>query len=161
MFWRKKQTFAPKCLTWFTYSVMIPDQDEHEVTVIGNMVIRNISTSPLTNPMVCIRIHPPEGVRLGGKIGAFTHTALMIDGTSGESWHYYHENWKEHAKKTGEHWLKPNRINQLAPGEQITFESELRFSTAQKEKYALVEGFFYCDELEKGIGTLNNISINF
>lgn len=160
MFWRKKEKLAPNCLTWFIYSVMLPDKDEQEVTIIGNMVIRNIGASLLTNPLICIRIKPFEGVQLGGKIGALTHTALMIDGTNNETWHYFHENWKEHAKKTGEHWLKPNQVRQLEPAQQITFESEFRIPTTLKERCVFVEGFFYCDELEKGIGTLNNISMN-
>lgn len=158
MFWKKKE--KADCLCWFSYTVILPDEDETDVTIIGNMVIRNIGTIPLTNPMICLRIKPPEDVILGGKIGALTHTALMIDGTNSESWHYFHENWKEQSAKTGEHWLKPNRVQQLESGQQITFEHELQFPTTKKEKYILVEGFFYCDEIKDGIGSLNKMSIN-
>ena len=161
MFWRKKEEPVANCLTWFSYAVMLPEMDESEATVIGNMIIKNTGTMPLTNPMICIRITPPENVRLGGKIGALTHTALTIDGTNTESWHYFHDNWKEQAAEKGEHWLKPNHIHILEPGQQISFEKELRISTAKKEKYVLVEGFFYSEEIKNGMRTLNNISINF
>jgi len=160
MIWKKKPKATADCLAWFSYTVMLPDIDEKEVTVIGNMVIRNIGTSALTNPMICKRIKPPQDVLLGGKIGALTHTALMIDGTNTESWHYFHDNWKEQTVKTGEHWLKPNRIQKLEPGQQLTFDYELRISTTKKEKFVLIEGFFYSDEIKNGIGTLNNMSIN-
>lgn len=163
MFWKKKPKETAEASVWFSYTVMLPDMDEDdkEVTVIGNMIIKNTSPhSVLNNPMICIRIKPPEDVRLGGKIGSVTHTALMIDGTNSEAWHYFHENWKEQADKTGEHWLKPNRLQKLEPGEILTFENELRIPTTKKDKFVLVEGFFYCDEIKNGIGTLNNISIN-
>lgn len=163
MFWNKKPKETAEASVWFNYTVMLPDMDEDdkEVTVIGNVIIKNTSSnSVLNNPMICIRIKPPEDVRLGGKIGSVTHTALMIDGTNSEAWHYFHDNWKEQAEKTGEHWLKPNRLQKLEPGEILTFENELRIPTTKKEKFVLVEGFFYCDEIKNGIGTLNNISIN-
>ncbi|MED3552004.1 hypothetical protein [Cytobacillus praedii] len=163
MFWNKKPKETAEACVWFSYAVMLPenDEDDKEVTVIGNMIIKNTGTSVLNTPMICIRIKPPEDIRLGGKIGSVTHTALMIDGTNSEAWHYFHDNWKEQAEKTGEHWLKPNRHLKLEPGEKLSFENELRIPTTKREKFALIEGFFYSDEIKNGIGTLNNISINF
>ena len=99
--------------------------------------------------------------RLGGKIGALTHTALMIDGTNTEAWHYFQENWRKKSVETGEHWLKPNHPHKLEPGENLTFSNEICISTTKEEKFVIVEGFFYCDEIKSGIGTLNNITINF
>lgn len=162
MFWKNKTKETPEVYVWFSYTVMLPDNDEddNEVTVIGNMIIKNTGTSVLNTPMICIRIKPPEDVRLGGKIGSVTHTALMIDGTNSEAWHYFHDNWKELADKTGEHWLKPNRLQNLEPGENLTFEYELRIPTTKREKFVSIEGYFYSDEIKNGIGTLNNISIN-
>ncbi|WP_057767275.1 hypothetical protein [Cytobacillus praedii] len=162
MFWNKKPKETAEACVWFSYTVMLPenDEDDNEVTVIGNMIIKNTGTSVLNTPMICIRIKPPEDVRLGGKIGSVTHTALMIDGTNSESWHYFHDNWKEQAEKTGEHWLKPNRHLKLEPGEKLSFENELRIPTTKREKFVLIEGFFYSEEIKNGIRTLNNISIN-
>lgn len=163
MFWKKKEQVSPEGLVWFSYAVMLPDQaeEETEVTVVGNMIIRNTGNIPLNNPMICIRIKPHQDVHLGGKIGSDKHTALMIDGTNAEVWHYFHEDWKEQTLKTGEHWLKPNHVKTLDPGVNVPFAYELRFSTTKKEKSVLVEGFFYSDELPNGIGTLNNMTINF
>ncbi|WP_374723111.1 hypothetical protein [Peribacillus tepidiphilus] len=163
MFWKKKKHVTAEGLAWFSYAVMLPDMDdeEKEVTVIGNLIIKNTGNTNLNNPMICLRIKPPENVRLGGKIGSLTHTALMIDGTNSEAWHYIDDNWKEKSLENGEHWLKPNHCRQLEPGGSLTFSNELRILTTKKEKFVMVEGFFYCDEIKNGIGALNNITINF
>ncbi|MEH6948249.1 hypothetical protein V7068_14490 [Bacillus sp. JJ634] len=161
MFFKKKEQVKTEGLAWFSYAVMLPDEDEKEVTVIGNMITQNTGNVTLNNPMICIRIKPPQDVHLGGKIGSITHTSLMIDGTNAESWHYFHDNWKETTVETGEHWLKPNQCQQLKPGDNVIFSNELRFSTIKEKKFVIVEGFFYCDEIKNGIATLNNITINF
>lgn len=163
MFWKKKESITAEGVVWFSYAIMLPDMDEddNEVTAIGNFIIRNTGNTPLNNPKICIRLKPPQEVRLGGKIGSDTHTALMIDGTNTEAWHYIYDDWKEKSIETGEHWLKPNHCQQLEPGANLIFANELRFSTTKKEKYIIAEGFFYCDEIIKGIGALNNITINF
>ncbi len=163
MLWKKKEKAITEGLAWFSYSIMLPDLDEGEedITVVGNMIIKNIGTTPLNEPMVCIRIKPPQDARLGGKIGSMTHTALMVDGTNTEAWHYFHDNWQEQTIVTGEHWLKPNHIKKLEPGENLTFANELRILTKNEEKFVLVEGFFYSNEIKNGIATLNKITINF
>ena len=67
MFWNKKPKETAEACVWFSYTVMLPenDEDDNEVTVIGNMIIKNTGTSVLNTPMICIRIKPPEDVRLG------------------------------------------------------------------------------------------------
>lgn len=163
MFWKRKEQLYADGLAWFSYAVMLSDmdEDEREVNVIGNLIIKNTGTETLNNPMICIRTKPPQGVRLGGKIGSVAHTALMIDGTNTEAWHYIDDNWKEKSIETGEHWLKPNNCRQLKPGDNLTFANELRISTTNEEKFVIVEGFLYCDEIKNGIAALNNITVNF
>jgi hypothetical protein len=163
MFWKKKEQLIAEGIAWFNYTVMLPDKDENEteITIIGNLNIRNTSNTPLNNPIICIRIKPSQNVRLGGKIGAVSHTALSIDGTNTEAWHYIHDNWKEKSLETGEYWMKPNQCRQLEPGRNLTFANEIRILTTKKDKFVIVEAFFYCDELINGISALNNITINF
>jgi hypothetical protein len=49
----------------------------------------------------------------------------------------------------------------LEPGEKLTFANELRISTKKEEKFVIVEGFLYCDEINNGIAALNTITVNF
>ncbi|MEK3886286.1 hypothetical protein [Bacillus sp. FSL K6-3431] len=162
MFWKKKEQVNTEGFAWFSYTVMLPDTEdgENEVTVIGNLTIKNTGNVVLNDPRICMRIKPPQGVHLGGKIGSATHTALSIDGTNTEAWHYFQDNWKETTKETGEHWLKPNYCRQLQPNDNLTFANELRISLTQEKKHVIVEGFFYCEEIKNGFSTLNNIMIN-
>lgn len=163
MFWKRKEQENVGGLTWFNYAVMLPDMDEEEreITIIGNFIIKNTGNTTLNNPIICIRTNPPQNVRLGGKIGSVSHTALMIDGTNTESWNYIFDNWKEKSMETGEHILKPNHCRQIKPGENLTFAKELRISTLCEQSFVVIEGYFYCDEMKNGIPALNNITINF
>lgn len=162
MFWRKKDSIKTEGIAWFTYSIMLPDKEEDngDITVLGNLMIRNTGTETLTNPYICLRVKPSENVRLGGKIGSVSHTALTIDGSNSEAWVYIDNNWKEKALETGEHWLKPNNSRQIEPGMNLNFANELRISSGE-EGFAIVEGFFYCDEIKNGLSALNSITVNF
>ena len=64
-----------------------------------------------------------------------------------------HRNWRTLAETKS--------TQKLEPGENLSFAHELRISTTKEEKFVMVEGFFYCDEIKNGIGTLNKITINF
>ena len=163
MFWKRKEESKAEGLVWFRYAIMLPDMEdtESELTIIGNLIIKNTGNKILNNPMICIRTKPTQEVRLGGKIGSEKHTALMVDGTNTESWQYVHDNWKKRTIETGEHWLKPNQCKQLETGESISFAHELRILTNSQEKFLMVDGFFYCEEINSGIPALNNITINF
>ncbi|MBB6445216.1 hypothetical protein [Bacillus benzoevorans] len=163
MFWKKKEQERTEGIAWFSYTVLLPDiaEDENEITVIGNLTFKNTGNTTIHNPFICIRIKPVQDVRLGGKIGAMTHTALTIDGTNTESWHYIHDNWKKTTLETGEHWLKPNHSQFILPNDILTFSNELHISTNKEEKYVTIEGYFYSDEIKNGLTSLNNIIINF
>ncbi|SDN52747.1 hypothetical protein [Bacillus sp. OK048] len=163
MFWKKREQVHAEALAWFSYAVMLPDMDEEEkeMTIIGNFIIKNTGGKTLNNPIICIRTKPQQNVRLGGKIGSVSHTALMIDGTNTEAWHYIYDNWKEKTMETGEHILKPNNCSFIEPGGNLTFANELCISTISDPKFAVIEGFFYCDEIQNGLPALNNISVNY
>jgi hypothetical protein len=163
LFWKRREQVKAEGLAWFSYTVMLPDMDEEEreMTIIGNFIIKNTGGNALNNPIICIRTKPPQTVRLGGKIGSVSHTALMIDGTNTEAWHYIYDNWKEKSMETGEHILKPNHCRLIEPGGNLTFANEMRISTTSEQSFIVVEGFFYCDEMKNGIPSLNNITVNF
>lgn len=163
MFWKKQQEKRTEGIAWFSYSVLLPErtEDENEMTVMGNFTIKNTGNTPLHHPYICLRIKPRQSIRLGGKIGALTHTALMIDGTNAGGWQYIHENWKQRVMESGEHWLKPNGIDTIMPNETITFSHEGQISLHREEKHAAIEGFFYSDEFKDGLPALNSIMINF
>jgi hypothetical protein len=163
LFWKKKEQKNAEGLAWFSYAVMLPNkhEEEKEITIIGNFIIKNTSGIVLNNPIICIRTTPSQNVRLGGKIGSVSHAALMIDGTNTEAWHYLFDNWKQRSLETGEHVLKPNNCKYIDTEGNLIFSNEIRISTTSEHSFALIEGFFYCDEIKNGFPALNNITINF
>ena len=163
LFWNKKDEKRIEAQSWFSYAVMLPnlDEDEREVIIIGNYMIKNTGNETVNNPIICIGINPTRDVRLGGKIGSAKHSAMSIDGTNTGAWEYIHTDWKKKSLETGEHWLKPKFQPLLTPGETITFAHELSFSLLQKEKLVNVDGFAYFDEIKNGITSINKITINF
>ncbi|OLS34066.1 hypothetical protein [Bacillus sp. MRMR6] len=163
MFWKRKEQIIAEGQAWFNYAVMLPDieEEERDLTIIGNFIMKNTGQKTLNNPIICLRTNPPKNVRLGGKIGSVSHTALMIDGTNTETWHYLFDNWKEKILETGEHILKPNICRYIEPGGNLIFANELRITKTSEQKFVVVEGFFYCDEIKDGIPALNSITVNY
>lgn len=152
-----------KCDSYFDYSIILPDryENEQEVLVIGNYIIRNTGMDALTQPIICIRSSSPDAVRLSGKISTFTREA--IDETSTlEKWTYVNDDWKEKIEKAGEHWLMAKHRKAIQANEQISFtQFELACSKPQKQTNIIIEGFVYFKEMKEGASSLNNIILNF
>lgn len=152
-----------KCDSYFDYSIILPDRNENEqeVLVIGNYIIKNMGTDALTQPIICIRSSTPEALRLGGKIATLTHEALDETSTL-EKWTYVNDDWKEKIEKLGEHWLMAQHRKTLPAHEQLSFTKfELTVTKPQKQNNIIIEGFVYFREIKEGTSSLNNIIINF
>lgn len=152
-----------KCESYFDFSIILPDhsENEHEVLIIGNYIIRNMGTNALTQPIICIRSSSPEAVRLSGKISTIPQE--VTDETSTlEKWTYVNEDWKEKIEQHGEHWLMAKHRKTIAANEQLSFTKfELTVSKPQKQTSIIIEGFVYFQEIKKGSSSLNNIILNF
>ncbi|MED4206752.1 hypothetical protein [Neobacillus mesonae] len=162
MWWKAKKTKRLECQSWFSFTVVLPskEEDDQEVMIMGNYIMKNIGTETLNNPIICIKIIPPRDVHLGGKIGSPTHTSLTIDGSSNGAWEYINNGLKK-SLETGEHWLRPKGVQQIESNQSIAFSHELRLSLLQKDKFVTVDGFIYFDEMKDGVASLNKISLNF
>jgi hypothetical protein len=152
---------AVNCEAFFNYTVFVPNpsDDDKDVFIMGQFTIKNTGTQTLHHPLICIRLEPFIGARLGGKIAYHGHLADM---DTMEQWGFVHEDWKEKIKQTGEYWLKPQHISELDPGETLVFSSlELQMKKPDKAQIVVAEGFVYAGELREGIASLNTISIHF
>lgn len=152
-----------QCDSYFDYSIILPDrsENEHEVLVLGNYIIRNTGTDALTQPIICIRTSSPEAMRLGGRISTLTHESADETSTM-EKWAYVNDDWREKVEKLGEHWLLAKHRHTLLPNEQLSFTKfELTCSKPQKQSNIIIEGFVYFQEIKEGASSLNNIILNF
>lgn len=133
---------------YFTYAVMISEEKEEPTTVIGDFVVENIGNTPLNDPIICLRLRPPEHAQLSGK---FSFRQLQEEG----GWTFAVDNWRQKIKE-GEYWLKPIDETTLLPNEQLRFPSfELRIVQT-----IVVEAFVYFRQLKQGVSSFNHIVIN-
>ncbi|ERI05021.1 hypothetical protein [Aneurinibacillus aneurinilyticus] len=150
---------------FFTYSVILPDNGEEEtdVLVMGDFIVKNTGSEPLHAPMICIRISPAEAGTLSGKIRTNKRrSSFFIEANHANEWHYVGQDEVERKKANGEYWLAPNFCNELAAGESLAFSNfTLSLSKPPEPNSIIVEGFAYFKEQSEGIFSLNNIVINF
>lgn len=148
---RKKETKKEEIVrahAYFAYAVMIPEEKEEHVTIVGDFVIENSGNTPLNDPIICLRLRPPDHAQLSGK---FSFRQLQEEG----GWTFAVDNWRQKVKE-GEYWLKPIDQTTLLPNEQLRFPSfELRI-----DQTVVVEAFVYFRQLKQGVSSFNHIVIN-
>ncbi|MBM7096056.1 hypothetical protein JSY36_09840 [Bacillus sp. H-16] len=147
---------------YFSYSTFFPKQGEeqdNQIHAIGHFTFENTGNQILHDPVFCFRTKPANSVNIGGKIRmtqALDHTWM----TPKEEWVYVQNDWKEWVKTKGEHWLKPVHIDTVKPGEKAIFSNfDMAISPGNKDDHILIEGFCYARELQKGIASVNTISL--
>ncbi|WP_026690153.1 hypothetical protein [Alteribacter aurantiacus] len=147
---------------YFSYSTFLPkenEQQDNQIHVIGHYVFENTGNQILHDPVFCFRTKPANRVHIGGKIRMNqTHDQTWM--TPKEEWIYVQNDWKEWVKTKGEHWLKPVHMDTIKPGEKATFSNfDMVISPGKQDEHVLIEGFCYARELQKGIASVNTISI--
>jgi hypothetical protein len=151
-------------IAFFTYSLMLPDstEEDNNVLVIGDFIIRNIGNETLHAPVICLRISPASAGSLSGKIrNRQKRNALRIEATTTNEWRYIEANEGERENQ-GEYWITPSFLNELAPDHTLVFPGfTLNLVKPLEGNSVIVEGFVYFKEQSKGIASLNNIVINF
>ncbi|GED13644.1 hypothetical protein [Aneurinibacillus migulanus] len=150
---------------FFTYSVILPDngEEENDVLVMGDFIVKNTGSETLHAPVICIRISPAGAGVLSGKIRTNKKRAsFFIEANHTNEWHYAGQNEAEREKTNGEYWLAPNFCSELAAGESLAFSNfTLSLAKPSESNSIIVEGFAYFKEQNEGITSLNNIVINF
>lgn len=146
----------------FTYSTILPSNDEDTISIIGNFMIRNIGNQPLHDLIVCLRISPKEAGKLSGKIIMNKNKKNVNIDSNILQWEFLHENWIETVRETGEYWIRPAGINELSESETIAFSGfEVKIKKPENQNSVMIDGFVYCKEIPNGVHALNNILLNF
>ncbi|WP_297990231.1 hypothetical protein [Anoxybacillus sp.] len=145
---RKKEEKKELAHAYFAYATMIPEEKDEHVTVIGDLIIENSGNTTLNDPIICLRLRPPDHAQLSGKF-SFRHA--QEEG----GWTFAIDDWRQKVKD-GEYWLKPTDKAALLPNEQLRFSSfELRIF-----HMIVVEAFVYFRQLKQGIASFNHIVVN-
>ncbi|KGX92514.1 hypothetical protein N781_16970 [Pontibacillus halophilus JSM 076056 = DSM 19796] len=126
------------------YTVYV--KEEQQLQFITDVLIKNTGTAPLSNPMICLKVHPNEGVSITGQI--LPPSALETNGvTSGsglKGWRYLEEDWYEKAKVRGEYWVAPIEALTVPPGGMVTLPNvQLKPTSLYEDKKLTVEAIVY------------------
>jgi len=154
-----------KLQSFFTYSLIVPSDDDDDILVIGDFTITNIGTESLHETIVCLKIAPKESGRLNGKIATrptSTQDGMIHTESAATEWMFFRQMWKEEIRKKGEYWIKPVNVSELGPNEQLQFRNfEVRVLKQGDENSLIVDAFVYCKEIPHGTPAMNRIIINY
>ncbi|PYZ97752.1 hypothetical protein CR205_03935 [Alteribacter lacisalsi] len=147
---------------YFSHSVFLPKNSEPEdsqIHIIGHFTLENTGNQILHDPVFCFRAKPSNKIHIGGKI-RFRQQLERTWIKPHEEWMYVQNDWKEWVKTKGEHWLKPVHIDTVKPGEKAVFTNfDITADAADSDEHLLIEGFCYTREMQKGISSVNTISL--
>ncbi|WP_100330282.1 hypothetical protein [Bacillus xiapuensis] len=129
---------------FFDYTVF-PFEDDKTVLTVGHLHIKNIGNTDLYNPIICIKVDPPDKVKFRGQILPPDLTEGMgLQTTDGEAkgWRYLEDDWFKQAKERGEYWITPIEPTRISPGDsQILRNFQLEMKKTEEAEQIIVQGF--------------------
>ncbi|ASS99495.1 hypothetical protein VC88_07570 [Geobacillus sp. A8] len=146
---------------YFTYSLLLPKTEGQKGMIAGNFVIRNLGSSPLEHPYICLRVSPKEHMALSAKLGGGIQYDRRLNPLVMEAWQYMNEEAENIAEEKGEFWLKPIHVSRIEPGQTLSF-SNFQFQVGMREVATTykMDGFFFCQQLPNGVRALNHIVVH-
>lgn len=151
---------------FFDYSILPPQPNSEtpEFLVNGNLLIKNTGTETLTNPVLCIKITPPQSATLSGQIIPPTLVSGLAMKSNGfdKGWKYVYDDWRHKIKESGESWIAPIHDVQIAAAQTLPFPFKLTINPNQKERTTIIiNGFVYFQQGNQQYRSNNQISISF
>ena len=149
-------------LCFFQHSLLLPEQDESELMIFGNVIIQNQTSSTLRSPVLCLKMKPTASAILSGKIIDEKDIEVSSIPSASLEWRYAHPKWNEKIQNDGEYWIKPIKQNVLKPKDKLLFDSfQVVIPLSSDTTSFILEGFFYSEEWQEGIPFLNKVVLNF
>lgn len=159
-----KQTLNTSIAAYFSYSLILPREEEENIKIIGNFVVLNSGSTLLTSPVICLRMTPSSHLSLAGKItSGYERLILEKDSyitESEERWKYVDKE-QQASKSNDEHWLMPLHKTELTPGDSLSFTNfEIDVKKSEIPISFIIEGFAYFYEWQQGEPSINQIVLN-
>lgn len=149
-------------LCFFQHSLLLPEQDESELMIFGNVIIQNQTSSTLRSPVLCLKMKPNASAILSGKIIDEKEIEVSSLPSASLEWRYAHPKWNEKIQNDGEYWIKPIKQTVLKPKDKLLFDSfQVVIPLSSDTTSFILEGFFYSEEWQEGIPFLNKVVLNF
>lgn len=141
-------------ISYFTTSFNISYDPEQESLCLGSYHIRNIGSTAITNPYLCITVPKDSPFYFSGRYVHENFTPSLK--TQGQ---IHWERFNDKLSKE-EYWLRPVGKTTIEPNETISF-SNFQIKWSHNLSYSgTIMGFTYCDQLTDGVVVLNPINLN-
>ncbi|TCK04343.1 UNVERIFIED_ORG: hypothetical protein BDK47_10819 [Anoxybacillus amylolyticus] len=148
-------------ICYFTYSLLLPKTGGQKAIIVGNFIVRNMGSSPLEHPYICLRVSPKEHMVLSAKLGDDIQYDRRLNPLVMESWQYMNEEAENMVEEKGEFWLKPIHVLRIESGQNLSFSNfQFRVSMNEAPTTYKVDGFFFCQQLPNGVRALNHIVVH-
>ena len=138
-------------LCFFQHSILLPEQDESELMMFGNVIIQNQTSSTLRSPVLCLKMKPTASAMLSGKIIDEKILKLLV------SLFFFRmalrsSKMERKIQNDGEYWIKPIKQTVLKPKGKLLFDSfQVVIPLSTDTTSFILEGFFYSEEWQEGI----------
>lgn len=147
----KQTTSIDHVYCYFTQNIIMNDEDENNLLIIGSLHIHNKSNHVKKDPTILIKVTSDSNFNFMGKFKSsklgqqnFTFQWERLD--------------VDHLDPNNHFCLKPTETSELSPQGQLSFQN---FQLKVPVNTTLtIEGFTYFDGQNEGIPALNAINLN-
>ncbi|EST56651.1 hypothetical protein T458_05005 [Brevibacillus panacihumi W25] len=149
---------------YFDYTLMHHETENRPYLLIGSLIVKNTGTEALYNPVVCLRVNPIEGIKLGGQILPPNMVeTLGVQGQGGaKGWKYMEDDWFEQAKERGEYWIAPIQPMIIPPKMSEAFQNfQISFFQQEERTTITVEGIVMVNDQQLHFPANNRIAVSF
>ncbi|MDH4617602.1 hypothetical protein JZI27_10970 [Brevibacillus sp. AY1] len=149
---------------YFDYTLMHSDTEDRPYLLIGSLFVKNTGTELLYNPIVCLRVSPLNGIRLGGQIlPPNMLETLGVQSSAGiKGWKYLDDDWFSQAQERGEYWIAPIQPMMIPPKMNESFQNFQISLLKQETRTSLtVEGMVLFNDQQVHFMTNNRIAVSF
>ncbi|WP_173917519.1 hypothetical protein [Halobacillus sp. Marseille-Q1614] len=153
----------PTAEVFFDYTIFFSEKKDRLMTH-GKLAIKNTSSTPLYNPVICLKVEPAGCLEVKGQI----LPPDLVDGLGVQSeegakgWKFLNKDWLEIASEKGEYWIGPIQ-RMMIPGRQHLSLDNLQFVIKQPEagQDVNIYGYVYFNGDKVKFSSNNKISVKF
>jgi len=146
---------------FFDYHLLIDEGEKQKIQLLSNLHIKNVGTTMLRNPVICIRSTTSKDIKITSQIlpKNFSQTKGVLNQEGAKGWRYVNENWLEEFDEKGEIWICPIRSTDILPGQTESL-SNLQISLLDPEQKTIrVEAYVFFAEDHLEFKSNNQISL--
>jgi hypothetical protein len=159
----RSETNRLQAEVYFDYSIHVSSSEKQTHLIIGNLSIKNTGTEDLYNPVILLRVSPPDSIKLRGQILPPQMTeSLSIQSSRGKrGWKYLEEDWFQKVHEQGEYWIGPINPIRIGSQEVETLNFQLSVTKPAEGNQVMVEGFVFFQEKQIHFPSNNRIIFSY